>query len=79
MTLIVKQELYFETKLSSLDRDNVAEFMLEVSKLQAQLEKAEKVIKEIKDFENNDHLDVVGCELQHIAREYFKDKEKNNE
>ena len=56
--------------------DMVEENIERYEKLQTQLRKAEEVIREIKDFDNNDHLDVVGCELQEIAREYFKEKEQ---
>ena len=56
--------------------DMVEENIERYEKLQTQLRKAEEVIRGIKDFDNNDHLDVVGCELQEIAREYFKEKEQ---
>ena len=46
--------------------------------LRADLALAREGLEEIRDYDNNDHLDVVGVELQEIAREILAQLEQRS-
>lgn len=53
-----------------------ADYEKEIEKLQAENARLREGLEEIKNYDNNDHLDVVGIELQDIARQILKEIDK---